>query len=203
MRLTATMTAIRLRDRSLLLHSPIAMTKELHEAVQRLGRVAHLFAPNTFHHTWIAEWAAAFPAARVHGPAALGDKRPDLSLDRTFTENEPAFGDTFDEVPIHGFRLEEAAIVHRPSRTLIVADLVHNIGRPEHWWTKWYAGAMGFYDRVAISRAIRWTAFSNPAAARASLNRLCSIDFTRIVVGHGTPIETDAKAELENAYRWL
>ena len=66
MRLTATMTALRLGDGSLLLYSPVAATAERRAALAALGPVAHLYAPNLYHHRWIGEWAAAFPAARVH-----------------------------------------------------------------------------------------------------------------------------------------
>src|SRR5262245_60446290 len=81
-RLTATMTVVRLGDGSLLLHSPIAMTPERRAAVEALGSVAHLYAPNLFHHLHIGDWAAAFPGARLHAPGNLGKKRPDLRIDR-------------------------------------------------------------------------------------------------------------------------
>jgi hypothetical protein len=55
-----------------------------------------------------------------------------------------------DELRIDGFRLRESVLFHRPSRTLVVADLVHNVGRPPHGWTKMYARTMGFYDRAAL-----------------------------------------------------
>jgi hypothetical protein len=109
-----------------------------------------------YHHMFIGEWARAFPEARVHGPVALRTKRPDLRIDRVH-DQEPLgeLGATFDEVHIDGFSLEESVLVHRPSKTLLVADLVHNIGRPAGGWTALYSRAMGFYGRVAISRMIR------------------------------------------------
>lgn len=91
----------------------------------------------------------------------------------------------------------------RPSRTLVVADLVHNIGRPMHGWTMAYTWAMGFYDRVAISRMIRWTAFSDRAAARGSIEALLALQIERLVPGHGDPIEREPKAALAEAYAWL
>ena len=204
MRLTATMTVIRLADGSLLLHSPIAMTVERRAAVEALGPVAHLYSPNTFHHLRIGDWAAAFPSAKLHAPRGLAKKRPDLRIDRFhLTAPEPAFEGVVDEHGVDGFRLEETALFHRPSRTLVVADLVHNIGRPTHGWTKTYTKAMGFYDRVALSRAIRWTAFPDKAAARRSIDALLALPFERLVVGHGAPLTTGAKDALAAAYTWL
>jgi hypothetical protein len=91
-------------------------------------------------------------------------------------------------VPVDGFRLEERALVHRPSRTLVVADLVHNIGTPARAWTRVYAGAMGFYGRVALSRMLRWAAFSDRASARRSVDN---------------PVLEGAREALATAYAWL
>jgi hypothetical protein len=203
MKLTATMTVVRLDGSRLLLHSPVAMTKERRNSVETLGTVAHLYAPNTFHHIWAGEWASAFPEACVHGPSALRKKRRDLRIDRA--HDKDPLGDLdriFDEVHIDGFALEESVLVHRPSRTLIVADLVHNIGRPAERWTTLYSKAMGFYDRVALSRVIRWTAFPSLQATRNSLQKLASYSFERLVVGHGAPIEQDAHEVFFGAYDW-
>jgi hypothetical protein len=204
MPLTATMAVAKLPENRLLLFSPVEMTMERRSAIDALGTVAHLYAPNTFHHFWIGAWADAYRDALVHGPRALRSKRPDLRIDREH-DGEPCteLTATFDEVHIDGFALHETALVHRPSGTLLVADLVHNVGRPSGLWTKTYTRAMGFYDRVAISRAIRWTAFTDRTAARRSIDRIAACTFDRMVVGHGTPIQADARAAMLEAYGWL
>ncbi|HTU59729.1 MAG TPA: hypothetical protein VMF89_14860 [Polyangiales bacterium] len=204
MRLTSTMTVLELAKSQLLLYSPVPLTEALRTEVEALGSVAHLYAPNTFHHAWIGEWARAFPQAQLHAPSALREKRPDLRIDRAH-DREPcsAFDGAIDEVPIAGFLLAESVLVHRESKTLLVADLVHNIGRPDHGWTAFYSKAMGFYDRVAISRAIRWTAFKDKSAASESLARLVACEFDRLVVGHGAPLEHGARAAVLEAYAWL
>jgi hypothetical protein len=204
MRLTATMAVIDLGAGNLLVYSPLELTAERRAGVESLGAVAHLYAPNTFHHLWIGAWAAAFPAAKLHAPVGLGNKRGDLRIDRTHgSAPEPAFMGVIDEHRIEGFRLEETVLVHRPTGTLVVADLVHNIGRPTGAWTRIYTRMMGFYDRVALSRVIRWTAFSDRIAARRSLDELLAQPFDRMVVGHGDPIDGGARDALAAAYAWL
>ncbi len=204
LRLTATMAVVRLGDGSLLLYSPLAMTSERRAAVQALGPIAHLYAPNTYHHRWIGEWAAAFPSARLHAPAGLASQRSDLRIDRVLgVAPEPAFAGTVDEVRIEGFRLEERVLLYRPAQTLLVADLVHNVGRPRHGWTSLYTRTMGFYDRVALSRMLRWMAFSDRALARRSLDDLLARPFNRAVVGHGAPLMDGAREALATAYVWL
>jgi len=196
LQLTATMAVLRLGDSSLLLYAPLAMTPERRAAVEGLGRVAHLYVPNLFHHLWIGEWAAAFPSARLHAPARLAKKRRDLRIDRPHdAAPDPAFAGVVDELRIDGFRLDESVLFYRPARTLVVADLVHNIGQPQHPWTTFYTQTMGFYDRVALSRMIRWTAFSDRAIARRSLDELLARPFDRLVLGHVAPLR-DAGLEV-------
>jgi len=204
MPLTATMTVLRMGDAGLLLYSPVAMTPARRAAVEALGPVAHLYAPNLFHHRWLAEWAAAFPSARVHAPRGLAKKNPTLRIDRIHGETpEPSFAGHVDELGIAGFRLQETTLLYRPARTLLVADLVHNVGRPEHLWSAVYTRAMGFHDRVALSRAIQWTGFSDRRAARASIDDALSRGFDRLVVGHGEPVREGARDLLAAAYDWL
>jgi hypothetical protein len=204
MPLSVTMTVLRLADDGLLLYSPITLTPERRAAMEAIGPVAHLYAPNLYHHLRIGEWAAAFPSARLHAPAGLSRKRPDLRIDRVHAAApEPAFANVVDELPIDGFRLEECVLFHRPARTLVVADLVQNVGRPRHAWSSIYTRTMGFYDRVALSRMIRWTAFSDRAAARRSLDDLLALPFDRLIVGHGAALSAAGKEAIAAAFAWL
>lgn len=203
LRLTATMTVLRIGDGALLVHSPLPLTDARKAAVCALGLVTHLYAPNTFHHQWLGEWIGAFPAALTHAPQELATKRPDLRIDRFHDQADAQPIDGLDEIPVRGFRLRETALVHRASGTAVVTDLVHNIGRPDHTWTRLYTKTMGFYDQVALSRMLRWTAFDDRGAARASVDALLDSPFDKLVVGHGAPIETDARNVLAAATWWL
>ena len=206
LRLTSAMGVFRLAGGDLLVYSPVALTPERRAAIDELGRVAHLYAPNLFHHLWLGEWAAAYPAARVHAPGGLSRKRPGLRIDRLHGAEaapEPAFAGVIDELPVAGFRPRETALLHRPTGTLAVADLVCNVGRPPHGWTATYARAMGFYDRVALSRVIRWSGFDDKKAARQSLRALLDRPFDRVIVGHGEPLLAGGHDALAAAYGWL
>ena len=202
LKLNATMTVLEVNG-GVLVVAPLPLTPERRAAVNALGPVAHLYAPNTFHHLWLGDWSREFPHAQVHAPAALAAKRPDLRIDRPHDEAPSPFGDVLDEVPIRGFRLVETALVHRPTGTAIVTDLVHNIGRPTHTWTKVYTKLMGFYDRVALSRVLRWTSFDDRGAARESVDRLLALPFEHLIVGHGTPLVAHGHELLASALRFL
>ncbi len=202
-RLSVNMAAVRLDGGGLLLWSPLELTPERHAEVQALGAVEQIVAPNLFHHLHAASWAAAYPGARVHGAPGLQKKRADLRIDRVLGAATDADLEAFEEVPIDGFRLGETALFHRPSGTMLVADLVHNVGRPEGLWTKTYTTMAGFYDQVALSRVLRWTAFSDRAAARRSIDRLLAQPFERLLVGHGDVLDSGAREAFEGAYDWL
>ncbi len=52
---TTRMTIIRLENGDLFCHSPIALTKDLKEQVEKLGKVKHLVSPNWIHYAYIPE----------------------------------------------------------------------------------------------------------------------------------------------------
>jgi hypothetical protein len=204
MRLTVNMTVVRLGDGGLILHSPIVLTEERRRAVEALGRVEHLFAPNLFHHLSIGAWAEAFPEARVHAPLGLEKKQPTLKIHRRHGEALPtSWEGRVNEIPIEGCRLGEAVLFVPQSKTLITTDLLHNIGKPTHTWTKIYTQLMGFYDQPALSRLLRWTSFSDRNAARESLQSILEKDPERMTVGHGSPLDSGAADVLRRAYSFL
>ncbi len=203
MKMNATMACLRTPE-GLLLYSPLAMTPERRAAIDALGDVRHVYAPNTFHHLWVGEWADAYPDAKVHAPPGLRKKRSDLRIDREHYGSEATdFGGAVTEFSVDGFRMEETALLHEPSGTLIVSDLMHNVGRPDDWWAKTYTKMMGFYDEVAMSRVLRWTSFNDKRAAARSLDEIAEREFDAIVFGHGAPIAVGGKEAFMEGAAWL
>ncbi|HVP84300.1 MAG TPA: DUF4336 domain-containing protein [Rhizomicrobium sp.] len=60
------MAVIRLRNGSLFIWSPIALTPELRTEVEALGRVAYLVSPNKIHHLFLKPWKDAYPQSRIY-----------------------------------------------------------------------------------------------------------------------------------------
>ncbi|KAK0358279.1 hypothetical protein LTR94_036056, partial [Friedmanniomyces endolithicus] len=75
------MAVIRLAGGDLFVWSPVALTEGLRAEVDALGEVRHLVAPNALHHLFVAEWKAAWPAARIYAAPGLQQKRDDLEID--------------------------------------------------------------------------------------------------------------------------
>lgn len=122
------MTVVRLRSGDLWVHSPVRGTAQRFAAVEALGEIRHLVAPNQIHHLFLADWRARYPEATCHGTRALLDKRSDIAFDAALDDRGPLPWDgEIDTLLFRGSAvMEEAVSFHRASRTLIVADLIEN-----------------------------------------------------------------------------
>ena len=65
------MVVIRLPGGALFVWSPVQISDDLRAAVDALGEVRHLIAPNSLHHLFLADWRRAYPAARLHATLGL------------------------------------------------------------------------------------------------------------------------------------
>ena len=76
------MAIIRLSNGDLFVWSPITFTETLRGAMDSLGRVKHIVAPNSLHYLSIPQWQKAYPDALVHATPQLRKKRKDISIDQ-------------------------------------------------------------------------------------------------------------------------
>src|SRR5215472_17620693 len=60
------MTIVRLRDRGLLLHSPVKLELKLRQALDELGEVRAIVAPSSVHHLFVADYLAAYRQAKSY-----------------------------------------------------------------------------------------------------------------------------------------
>lgn len=190
----------RLSGGGLWLHSPVRLTEELRKDLDRLGAVRFVVAPNKLHHLFVGDYPSAYPEARVYASPGLAEKRPDLPSHGVLGDApEPGWTEDLDQTVFGGERqLEEVLFFHRASRTLILADLVQS-GHPD---SPWLTRLNGTYERPGPPAPVR-LGFRDKAAARASLERVLSWDFERIVLAHGRVVETGGKAVFEHAYSFL
>ncbi len=190
------MTVLQLAD-GLLVHSPIDVPPE---TLKALGEPRWVLAPNKLHHLFVGPWVDA----GLEGWAAPGlpEKRPDVPFTGVVESGTYPFGPDIEVVTLTCFSAtNEVVLFHKPSRTLLVTDLVFNFPRTAPWLTRaamWCAGCYpgcktSLLERVGMKRAI----------AREEIKTIQGFGFARIVMAHGNVVETDAGGAFARAYRWL
>ena len=193
-------TVIRLEDGSLLLHSPAPPTAALAEQLQALGPVRWLVVPNCFHHLGTPAAAAHFPAAQVVGPASALRRNKALKLHvgiHDLGEHVPEL----EALPLLGVPfLDETVLYHRPTQTLLGADIVLCAGAKDHWTCRFAARITGFYERVRVPPDVRWSKLDKTAAAR-SIHTMLERPARRVIVGHADLIEEGCRDRLAQAWR--
>ena len=117
-----------------------------------------------------------------------------------------AWSSTLDQGLVRGNRLmTEVAFCHRLSRTLVLVDVIENFTDQTpgtNWALKAMFKVLRMWNRPKPAPEYQM-AWSDKAAARASLERILEWDFERIIMAHGDLIEHDAKAVARQAWRRL
>jgi hypothetical protein len=200
-------TIARLTSGDLWVHSPTALSAELKKAVDDLGPVAAIVAPNNAHNLWLQEWDNAYPDATCYVARGIPKKLPALGDYRFIDEEAAALWsddlavETMDGVPF----FDESAFLHRPSKSLIVTDIVQNHRGQEpagfaKVMTKLVLEPIGFKD-ICIAPPLKFKfMIKDRPAFLAFINALLGWDFERIIVTHGDIIEEDAQKTLARLF---
>ncbi len=200
----ARMTVIRLADGGLWVHSPLRLTPERRQAVEALGPVRFLVAPNKYHHLFIGEWMAAYPQARSYAAPGLPEKRKDLSFHAVLSDQAPAeWAGQVELLPWRGApMLNETVFFHRPSRTLIITDMAHNVSPDVTGYTRFFFRLFGGYGRLSVSLVEKMVNRDRPAVRR-TVDTILQWDFQRVIMAHGQVVEGNGSQAFREAYAWL
>ena len=198
------MTVVRLADRSLFLHSPVALDAPLRRDLDALGTARYAVAPNRFHHLHAGDVARAYPEVRLWVAAGVERKRPDLAIAGALTDGAPVeWQREVDQLYFRGRPFEnEVVFLHRTSRTLLLCDLAFNFGPTAPVVTRVVMTLLGGYGRFRPTRLDPFL-IRDRSAARRSLEQILAWDFDRVVVAHGDVLERGGRDALRTGYRWL
>jgi hypothetical protein len=205
---TTRMTIIRLSDDRLWIHSPTEPTPELRREVAALGRVAFLVSPNRLHTTWLAAWRALWPdaaAVGVAGERPWDGSRLEGAIDLAGPGPFPWSG-TIAQLLVRGGLFSEAVFFHRPSRTLIVTDLIENfeLDRIACLWLRLLIRITGPLDPHGTAPPdMRLSFRRHRPALRAALARMQAWAPERIILAHGRWYPANGADELARAFRWV
>ena len=199
------MSVLRLADGSLMLHSPCDISDALKLEIEALGEVRHIVAPGSYHYLHVPSAQQAFPAAHTYICPGVERKMPELDFDWLLGDQPPAdWADELEQVLVRGNRfIWEVAFFHKPSRTLLLVDLIEFVGDDTKgaglgiklWWKLVFR--MWNKPRPAPEYQMGW---KDKAAARASLERILDWDFERIILSHGDLIESNARQLAREAW---
>lgn len=199
------MTVIRLENGRLILHSPGPLDANTRSEIDALGEVAFIVAPGSFHYFHVKAAQEAYPAATTYICPGIENKEPELEFDHFLDDTAPpAWAGSMEQVLLRGARfMWEVAFLHRSSKTLILVDLIENIGDQtpgaglgiELWWKLVFR--MWNKAKPAPEYQMGW---KDKQAARISLEKILAWDFERIVLAHGDLITSDAKAIAREAW---
>ncbi|MEM8608295.1 MAG: DUF4336 domain-containing protein [Myxococcota bacterium] len=202
-----TRTAVaQLADGSLWVWSPVELTDELARELDALGPVRHLVSPNKIQHMFLGEWAERWPDARVSLPPGLAAKKPELRVDAELGDDpDPAWAADIDQVVFRGSPLmEEVVFFHRPSKTVIMGDLIER--NPTEQFTGWrhvvmrLGGVLGEHGSTPLDWRL---SFLRRSAARQARDKILGWNATRLVIAHGECLEEDAAVVVAEALDWV
>ena len=202
-RLRSRTTVVRLEDGGLFVHSAPEPTPEWCAAVDALGDVRWLVVPNCFHHLGATASATRYPSATLVGPQSAMRRNGDLELKLDIDDDafRSALGE-LDVVPFRGCRfLDETVFFHRPTGTLVAADLMISATPRDHWTWRWAGRITGCYQRARVPPDVRKNTRPSDEVAR-SIERLASLPARRLLVAHTDPIEERPLERIADAWRF-
>ena len=203
---TTRMTVVRLASGGLWLHSPVKPTPERQHAVDGLGPVAHLVAPNKIHSLGIGPSRELYPSAEVWVSPGFTARHPGIAIDTVLTDSvETPWRDDIDHCVIAGHAvLDEVAFLHKASKTLILTDLIQKHDAAGEVWLwraiKYLAGILGRHG--GVPRDIRFSV-RDKAAMRRSVETILNWDFDNLIIAHGHGLRGGAKDDVCRAFDWV
>jgi hypothetical protein len=205
------MTIIKLSTGDLVAISPIKIDPAIIEQINRIGKVKYIIAPNLYHHLFIKDFQSIYPNAQLWATSGLANKRSDLAIDisiedrqnHLFDEIDYRLFDGFQTLDVNGYMpLNEYVFYHRSSRTLILTDTALYFDNEFVPLTQLIAKLMGGYKLLRPS-PIEKLATRDTIAVKNAVDRVLAWDFDRVIMAHGTIVETDGKSQFKAGYDWF
>jgi len=193
-------TVVRLKSGKLVIHSTGPFSEADVASIRALGEPAWLLEGILRHDTFAEQGRTAFPGIPYLAPEGFSEvvgfpTRPIVPAPAEWAGELLA-------LEIAGApEARDAALLHTPSRTLILTELIFNFSTDEPLWTELLLRvAVGGEHHPGMSRPVK-SGIKDEAAFRCSLATILDWDFDRVIVGHGDVIPTNGKTKLREALR--
>jgi hypothetical protein len=190
-----TVTVIRLANRKVIVHSSAPFTVDDLAAIRAAGDIGWLIEVSNFHDSLAKEGRAALPDVPYLAPEGFS-KVSGVPTER-LSPVPAEWASDLQVLELGGMpKVREHVMFHRPSGTLIVADLLFNFGRGGSLWTRLFARyVMRLKNFIGMSPFFRLM-IRDREAFRRSMATMMAWDFDRVIVAHGGMIDRGGKARL-------
>lgn len=199
------MTVVRLRE-EIWIHSPVSICVEMASELESLGKIRYIIAPNKYHHLFLSEWRERYPEAELYASPGLKSKRQDIAFDRELLAGEThPWSDAIAHTIFGPSRLfDEVVFFHRPSRTLILTDLIINAKTDRYnVLQKLFSAFDGLgYPNGTTPRLYRWS-IKSKNAARNVYQTMVDWAPTKVIISHGEWFRKDGLNELKKRLSWV
>lgn len=217
-------TIVRLQNGSLAVFSPVALTDDVKQKVAAMGEVRYITALDFEHHIFLGPWHAAYPNAKVIGPEGLPEKRKaqnneDVPFATIFTAAnphpsiDPEFEAEFEYEYVPAHQNKEIVFNHKPTKTLIQADLMFNYPPTEQYSKTGVSPTSGILTKIfgAVTntdsdwqKRLIWYGISSKdrAGFARSVSRIDKWGFERIIPCHGDVVESNGKGIFQKIMQW-
>jgi hypothetical protein len=205
------MTVVRGADRRLVVISPISLTPALEQALEDLGQVTDIVAPNRYHHLFASAFKARYPQAQLWAASGLAEKCPHLPINQVITApagtiaGELAFKQ-FPGIYVPSLRgadpLNEVVFYHAQSRCLIVTDIAFHFDASSPGFTRLLAKVIGNYEKLQSTLLEKWL-IKDSTQVEQAIRSVLDWEFDRVIMAHGSPISSGAKEQLKAGYEWF
>ena len=221
-------TLVKLQTGNVAVFSPVAFTPDVQTKLRSMGPVKYIVAPDIEHHIFVSPWAKEYPEAEVIGMEGLPEKREKdqatkgTKIHHVFSASNkldmhisPEFDAEFAYEFFDSHANKELVFLHKPSRTLIEADLVFNLPATEQFsktgqsassgiLTKLFSSLMNTNGEMLWQKRFLWYAAGSKdrKGFAESARRIKAWDYDRLIPCHGDVVETGGKAIVDKATAW-
>lgn len=152
---------------------------------KKMGDVTDLIAPNLFHCAGILQAKKFFPKAKIWGVKGAKEAKPQILWEEIIDDSSWSFMDGLPIVYIEGMpKANEVVFLDKASRSLIVTDLCFNLQNQKGFGSWLILNMFGTYNKFGVSR-FYLNLVKDKLAFQKSMEKILSLDFDNIIVGHG------------------
>jgi hypothetical protein len=185
--------------KGIVIYSPVRLEVADIEQIRRMGHVSAIIAPNLYHHTFLRPYMEAFPEARILVPNGLQAKIGDIRGAQVMTQDcDLGLSRDLDHHIFAGHKLRETILFHRPTATLITADLIYNFQRENFAAEKIFFRLIGSYGRPSVTFYHRF-AVEDKVSVQALMEAVNGWGVRRIIMSHGRIISACDAGEIFTA----